>query len=110
MGIDQEADRLVRHSTDFRQQALGHGGIGQAIDHDHIPVANDDAGAAVTDQGRLQEGVDVFGKFTGTQACFTALSQVSFWLPGPMIRQPWSNLKGRGCSEPVQLGINPAFT
>jgi hypothetical protein len=46
----------------------------------------------------------------GTQACFTALSQVSFWLPAPMIIQPWSNLKCRGCSEPVQLGINPAFT
>jgi hypothetical protein len=29
MGIDQEADRLVRNSTDFRQHALGHCGIGQ---------------------------------------------------------------------------------
>jgi hypothetical protein len=63
MGIDQETDRLVRNSTDFRQQALGHRGIGQAIDHDHIPVANDDPGAAVTDQGRLQEGVNLFRKF-----------------------------------------------
>jgi len=39
MGIDQEADQLVRHPTDFSQQILGHGGIGQAVDHDHVPVS-----------------------------------------------------------------------
>jgi len=62
MGIDQGSDWLVSHSTDFRHQALCHSGIGKAVDHDYIPVANDDSSAAVTDQRWLQESVDVFRK------------------------------------------------
>jgi hypothetical protein len=63
MGIDQEADRLIGNAADFRQQVPGHGGIGQAVDHYHVPLANYYSGASVPDQGRLQKGVDIFGKF-----------------------------------------------
>ncbi len=82
MGIDQEADRLLRNPADFRENTLGHGSIGQAVDHDHIPLTDYDPGAAVQDLGLLQKGVDIFGEFA------------EFWHASPR----WINLQYMPCA------------
>jgi hypothetical protein len=51
VGVDEEADRLVRDPPDLRQEAPGHRGAGQAVDHDHVAVADDYPGRAVPDEG-----------------------------------------------------------
>ncbi len=53
-----------RDAADFRQQAPSHCGIGQTIDHNRIPIADDDPDAAVPDQGRLEKDVDIFSQLS----------------------------------------------